>query len=399
MKVLVLSQMYPSLFNEVSGIFVHEQVKELVKQGCEVKVVSPVPWSPFPINSMSAKWKAYTKIPEKQIWDGIEVFYPRYIEFPRYYLQRWAGVFMYLGVRTLIDTIYKIYKFDLIHAHVAYPDGYVGLKLKHKYKAPLVVTIHGRDVCSCAPQIPTIERGSCLKKIILQVLEGANKVIGVSSKVRGIIFKYYSPADKVVFVNNGIPVRKITKNNMRPENQKIKIISVGYLDIRKGHEYAIRSLVGLNNDGIDCEYTVVGDGENRIFLENLARDLMVEDKVKFVGMKNQGEVYSYLSESDIFCLPSWDEAFGVAYIEAMSVGLPVIGCKGQGIEDVVTDGITGLLVKPKDTASVEDALKKLIRSPKLRQEIGQRAKEHVLSRFTWSANVKRYMEIYQEILG
>ena len=391
--------MYPSTFNEVLGIFVHEQVKELVKQGCEVKVVSAVPWSPFPLNRMSAKWKAYSKIPKQQMWEGIEVFYPRHIEFPRNYLLGCTGMFMYLGVRAIIKTIYQEYKFDVIHAHVAYPDGYVGLKLKHKYKVPLVVTIHGLDVCSCAPQKPTIERSSRLKKMIVQVFEGANKVVGVSSKVRDLILKYYSHTGKVVFVNNGVPAIKITKNSMRPENQKIKIISVGYLDIRKGHEYVIRSLVGLENDGFDFDYIVVGDGENRGFLEKLAGDLKVEGRVKFVGRKNQSEVYSYLNESDIFCLPSWDEAFGVVYIEAMSVGLPVIACKGQGIEDVVTDGLTGLLVKPKETVSVKDAIEKLIRNPKLRHEIGQRAKELILNKFTWSANVKKYIEIYQELLG
>lgn len=399
MKVLVISHMYPSTFNEVLGIFVHEQVKELVRQGCEVKVVSPVPWSPFPINRMSAKWKAYSKIPKQQMWEGIEVFYPRYIEFPRNYVQGLSGLFMYLGIRTIIDNIYRKYKFDIIHAHVAYPDGYVGLKLKHKYKVPLVVTIHGLDVCSCAPHKPTIERNSRLRKTIIQVFEGANKVIGVSSKVRDIILKYYSNADKVVFVNNGVSAINMSKNNGVSENQKIKIISVGYLNIRKGHEYVIRALVGLKNEGFDFEYLIVGDGENRWFLENLTKKLMVEDKVKFVGRKNQSEVYSYLNESDIFCLPSWDEAFGVVYIEAMSVGLPVIACKGQGIEDVITDGITGLLAKPKDTASVEDALRKLIRNPRLRHEIGQQAKELILSKFTWSANVKRYIEIYQEILS
>ena len=61
--------MYPSSFNEVAGIFVHQQVKELVKQGCEVRVIFPVPWTPFPVKHLSAKWRAYAEIPKKAQWE------------------------------------------------------------------------------------------------------------------------------------------------------------------------------------------------------------------------------------------------------------------------------------------------------------------------------------------
>jgi hypothetical protein len=75
--------MYPSTANEVSGIFVHEQVKALVEKGVDVRVVSPVPWAPFPINQMTQKWKAYSRIPAQSVWDGIKVSYPRYLAFPK----------------------------------------------------------------------------------------------------------------------------------------------------------------------------------------------------------------------------------------------------------------------------------------------------------------------------
>jgi hypothetical protein len=75
MKVLVLSHMYPSVLNEMNGIFVHEQVKALVAKGVEVQVVSPVIWAPFPINYLSFKWKNYSNIPKRTIYEGINIWY------------------------------------------------------------------------------------------------------------------------------------------------------------------------------------------------------------------------------------------------------------------------------------------------------------------------------------
>src|SRR3712207_4697101 len=124
MKVLVISHMYPSNFNHMSGIFVHQQVKALVENGCEVKVISPIPWTPFPLNKMSEKWRGYSNIPDKEVIDSIEVFYPRYLEFPRGIMFHKSGTSMAIAIGKIAKLIYKDFKFDIIHSNVALPDGY-----------------------------------------------------------------------------------------------------------------------------------------------------------------------------------------------------------------------------------------------------------------------------------
>jgi len=99
MKVLVISHMYPSTFNEIGGIFVHEQVKALVAKGVEIQVVSPIPWTPFPINYLSSKWKKYSIVPEREIQEGINVWYPRCVTFPRAWFFGSSGQRMYLGIK------------------------------------------------------------------------------------------------------------------------------------------------------------------------------------------------------------------------------------------------------------------------------------------------------------
>lgn len=391
--------MYPSTFSEVLGIFVHEQAKALASKNIEIKVISPQPWAPFPINRMNKKWKAYSEIPYRQIREGIEVFYPKYLEVPGSYLGHYSGESMYLGIKTLIDKIYNNFKFNLIHAHTAYPDGFAALWLKMKYNSPLIVTIHGVDVCSSAPHKPTIERSNRLKKSILEVFKSADKTVGVSSMVRDTILKYSPIPKKISFINNGIPFDKIKSKSFNGKSQKIKIISVGYLIKRKGHEFVIHSIPALISEGFEVEYIIIGDGKNRKYLESLVREKQLEGTVSFWGIKSQEEVFHYLSEADIFCLPSWDEAFGVVYIEAMAAGLPVIACKGQGIQDVIEDGINGMLVEPKSADSVRDALRKLILNPDLCRKMGQTAAKHVNEKFTWSVNADKYIEIYKEVLN
>ncbi len=146
MKILIISHMYPSAFNEITGIFVHQQVKELIKQGCQVEVICPVPATPFPIKYLSKKWRKYSEIPQNTRLEGVKIFYPRYLSFPRAFFFENSGKMMYRGIKKVVNNIYnKGFKFDLIHAHVALPDGYAGMKIAKKYKKPLVVTIHGQS--------------------------------------------------------------------------------------------------------------------------------------------------------------------------------------------------------------------------------------------------------------
>ena len=83
----------------------------------------------------------------------------------------------------------------------------------------------------------------------------------------------------------------------------------------------------------------------------------------------------HMKKCDIYSMPSYKEGFGVVYIEAMSFGKPVIGVRGEGINDIIEDGVNGMLVEPKDVYSLMDKLEKLIVSKELRENIGKRGQE------------------------
>ena len=396
MKVLIISHMYPSTFSEVGGIFVHQQAKELQRQGCEVRVISPMPWTPFPIKHFSRKWRMYSEVPAKMIWDGIEVYYPRYLEFPRSLFFDSSGKRMYSGIRKLVDELYKDFKFDIIHAHVALPDGFAAMMLKKRYNKPLLVTVHGQDL-----QV-TLYRNTACKKALTKVFQQADRIVMVSTKLKKMAEENLGFPEKFVVISNGIDTEEIASGEnilaSRYADYKV-ILSVSHLIASKGLDLNIKAISQLAGKYSNLKYVVIGDGPEMYSLRRLTRDLNLDRQVEFLGELPHEKVMEYMAVADIFSLPSWQEGFGVVYLEAMAHSKPVIACQGEGIEDVIENNKTGLLVESKDVQSLAKAIEFLLDNPQRAREIGQRAKKLVLENFTWAHNARRNVEVYEELLA
>jgi glycosyltransferase involved in cell wall biosynthesis len=397
--------MYPSSQNPAYGIFIHKQVKALQDQGCEIKVVSPVPYVPWPLPALQPKWRAYASIPDKAVVDGVEVYYPRYLEFPRSYFLEQSGYFMYRGIRRQVAQIRREFPFDLIHAHVALPDGHAAFLLKKDDDIPLMVTIHGQDFQS------TLTKNEKCRQRLFEVLEGTDKITTVSSKLKNII-RDQAFFSKTEVINNGIDLndcvlppdifpghhsdRHGISGNTRKE---IRILSVSNLKKTKGIDLNLRAVSSLAGKYPSLKYFIAGDGEERQALEDLTESLNLKDKVVFLGKLTHPEVMKEMAEADIFSLPSWQEGFGVVYIEAMAQGLPVIGVRGEGIEDALIHGQNGLLVAPQNIEDLTRALDSLFRDPVYCRRLGEAGRQTVLDRFTWPNNAAQTAGVYQGLIG
>ncbi|HGE71772.1 TPA: glycosyltransferase family 4 protein, partial [Candidatus Poribacteria bacterium] len=135
-KILTISHMWPVPYDKLNGIVVYKQTKELLNQGYDIKVISPIAWTPFPVKYINSKWKAYSDVPERTVYDSIEVFHPRYLSFPKALFMSSSGYRMYYGVKKLVRELHNLFPFDLIHAHMALPDGYAGMLLSQDYNVP-----------------------------------------------------------------------------------------------------------------------------------------------------------------------------------------------------------------------------------------------------------------------
>lgn len=418
MKVLVVSHMYPSVQNPAYGIFIHQQVKALIDQGCEVKVISPVPYAPWPLTILKKKWRAYAAVPERDVIDGVEVFYPRYPEFPRSFLLAYSGLLMFIGIRRLAARLLKEFRYDLIHAHVAIPDGHAAYLLKKNYRIPVIVTIHGQDLQS------TLHKGKSCRARLDEVLGGSDRVITVSSKLKNIINgkPYFA---KTTVINNGIDLKdcqlgenelarlhdqtnnlanNLAKNQAKnqenglDDNKAIRMISVSNLKKTKGIDLNLQALAALVHKYPNIQYIIVGDGEERRNLEALTDSLGLRSHVVFMGRLPHSEAIKQMAAADLFSLPSWQEGFGVVYIEAMALGVPVIGVRGEGIEDVVISGQNGLLVEPRNVEDLSEAMDNLLSRRDYAGTLAEAGRDTVLKGYTWEQNAIKTMGIYQEVL-
>ena len=166
----------------------------------------------------------------------------------------------------------------------------------------------------------------------------------------------------------------------------------------KGVELNIRAVKKLVDRFENILYVVVGSGPKREALEQLIRSLGLAEHVRFIGQLPHEKAMEYMAACEIFTLPSWQETFGLVYIEAMAHAKPVIAVQGQGVDGIVVHGKTGLLVKPRDVDSLVEALDFLLSHPEEAQAMGERARRLVLENYTWKKNAEKTMVIYHEVL-
>jgi len=206
--------------------------------------------------------------------------------------------------------------------------------------------------------------------------------------------------DKLEVIPNGInPQETLNLNELKNRKNDLIILSVSNLIKIKGLEYNIFAVNKLRKKYPDIKYWIIGSGPEEKRLKNLVLSLGLEQQVLFLGRQSHDEVFKYMLKCSVFSLPSWNEAFGVVYLEAMGCGKPVIGCMGQGIEDFVEHGKTGFLVNPQDIDSLVEALDYLFSNPFEARKIGKRAKEVVLEQYTWEKNTERTIALYRKVLN
>ena len=189
----------------------------------------------------------------------------------------------------------------------------------------------------------------------------------------------------------------------KDDDEVIHIIFVGRLVWYKGCDVLLRAFAKLINDSDDRDYdlTFVGGGPKKEELEELAVELNVADKVRFLGMVSEEEKRAEIAKSDFMVLPSISEAeaFAIVQIEAMAYGKPVINTSlNSGVPYVSIDGQTGITVKPEDDEALYNAMKKLGEDDELRKKYSEAAYERVQEEYTRTKMMGRVRNAFEELL-
>lgn len=390
MKILIHSHLFPYLHKPSFGLFVFHGATALAKLGHIVIVVAPVPYVP-PWILPTCKWHEYKSIPYKRIENGLIIYHPRFISIPRRKFFYLRGEIMFYSAYFFYIKLFKRYKFNIIHSHTAIPDGVVGHILSKKYKIPYGITIHGADLYESIPE--TVKN---LNKIKKTIKEAAFTAL-VSKRLKCMLYKYkIVPNNRIVkIVYNGINKWEIdSKVEENVRKTKIKILTVANAIERKGIQDILLVLAQLRKKYKNMEFYLIGDGPLLQNYKQLSRDLEINDFTYFLGEMNNEDVLHYMKNCHIFLLPSWDEAFGVVYIEAMSQGMITVGSEGEGISEIIKDGWNGFLVKPRNINSIKVKLDYIICHLKEMYKVRVNAYQTSL-KFTWDNNAREYLNLYR----
>ncbi len=181
----------------------------------------------------------------------------------------------------------------------------------------------------------------------------------------------------------------------------VNITFIKHLEEKYGAKYLLEAIPLILEKNKNIRVFIAGTGSQELFLKNLTSKLLIEEYVVFLGRLEHEEVVDLLRKTHIFVMPSvWEsESFGVSAIEASAMEIPVVASNLPGVREAVIDGVTGILVPPRDPQAIADACLTLINDESLRKEMGKAGRIFVKENFEWEMCVNKMINLYQRVLS
>jgi glycosyltransferase involved in cell wall biosynthesis len=401
MSVAVISGPVGKTPEDITYSFVFDETYRLAEKGINIHIVR----SKVEANSFSCGMH-FHGIGKKLDIQTIGLMLRNFPLYPPIaLLRRPTSVYWEQLYASNVSNVIENYCVDLIHAHFAYPEGLVGLLAKRRTRKPLVVTIHGYDICI----EPSIRYGVRLSKridaIVSQVLNNADAVVAASKATFNEANKIVNNIDKVHLIRNGVDIQRFNPNldgskigkKLGIEGRTV-IFSLRAHEPKYGLEYLIRAAPMVAKEREDAVFVIGGDGSLRYYHEQLADRLGIRERIIFTGRIPQHELPYYYATSNIIAIPSLQEAFGLVVSEAMACGKPVVGTEVGGIPDQLTDGYNGFLVAPRNPEEIAKKILFLIDHPEDSKRMGINGRKLVKEKFNIDTRIKRIIQLYRELL-
>jgi len=407
MKVLFLTMWYPNAQNPVSGTFVHEQAEALRNEGCDVRVVQPLPLAPFPVTLFKKTYRDLAVVPDEESYAGHPVYHPRYLSLPGHRLYERVGDWMYRAIRSRLESLYREWPFEIIHAHATYPCGYAANRCRDELfpRVTVMHTIHR----TCIIDAPRYNR-ACFEKVRAG-LESADFNAFVSGEGMRLGLEYTEGriAARSQYITNGVNAEKFSLSDAElQEVHDLKnvyantwnLVFVGYLKEVKGIRELLEAIKNLVANGQrNLRLFLIGDNQLGSYVDDYLKSNGMEDVVVKVGAVPHQRVKVWMRFASAFILPSHSEGTPTVLFEALFVGAPSIFTHVGGVGDIVTNGQEALLIPPRSVPAIEQAISTLIDDPRLCQQLAARGHELIKNQFTWTLNARTHFNLYQQLIG
>ncbi len=292
----------------------------------------------------------------------------------------------------------------VLHAHdwLAY---FAGVELKHRYKIPLLATIHATEFGRNSGIHSEISR--YINSIEVNLVTEAWRVIVCSRFMKGEVgYALHGPADKLDVIYNGIHAEKFDfefppeearafRNQFAAQNEKI-IMFVGRGVPEKGCQVLIDALPRVRAGYHDAKLVIAGGGY-RQHLVDQANTLGMARHIYFTGFIPDDALLRLYKVSDVACFPSLYEPFGIVALEAMAARTPVVVSDSGGLPEVVDADVTGTITWTNNSESLAWGLLRVLHNPQLAQEMAARAAERVETVFNWDVIAGQTNQVYKRV--
>ena len=223
-------------------------------------------------------------------------------------------------------------------------------------------------------------------------------VVAISRMIFDLLVSAGVDSKRIRLIHSGIDARRFQMPPSESNSSRdVPIVgTIAVLEERKGHRFLLEAAARLKEQGARVKYFLAGDGSLRAELEMLTESLDLIEEVKFFGFISDTPVF--LSNIDIFVLPSLHEGLGVAALEAMAAGKAVVASQVGGLAELVVDSVTGVLVAPRDADGLAHAIARLIRDKSLARQMGLKGSERVREHFTLEQMAMKNEAYYYDLL-
>lgn len=298
------------------------------------------------------------------------------------------GKLNYILNSKLIKEYLKKSKPDILHAHYVSSYGITGFLTGFH---PFIISVWGRDIYHAPSNI-------FLKYFIKKALANADSVLS-TSKTMAEHTKRFVKNKEIIVTPFGIDLTKFHPQETR-RSRKFTVGTARILAPKYGIKYLIEAFADFTKEVSEAVLHIAGDGPQKNELVSLSNHYGLIDRVKFFGFIKSKEIPDFLSNLDIFCMPSIDESesFGVAALEAQACGLPVIASKVGGLHETVVDNKTGFLIEPRNSNEITKKLLLLYQNQRIRKQMSKQAIAFVASRYDSKQTIKKIEKQYNELL-
>jgi len=374
-----VAEVCPLFLPYIGGVETHvyEISRRLSKLGVGIKVYTTDPTG---------------TLPKKDTIDGIEVL--RFRSFDPWRL--------YYYSLDLYHELEKLRDVDVVHVH-GFPEfpSLAAVLAKDENRKPLILTPHyGGAVNMLGTSVWRTLVKRSYNLLLSKLIFGKSDIIVAVSIYEKEMLKQNFEADerKIRHIPNGVDVKELEGKVKKKSNDTKTILYVGRLEKYKGVSFLIKAFQRLKANLTNSQLVIVGRGPCKEELVSLSRKLEVQDSVTFLENLPKEELTNLYLTSDVFILVSQYESLPIAVLDALAYGLPIIATNVGGLPEIIQTGKTGFLLDfPPDEDELIRITTSLLQDEEYAKEIGARAREEILSKFSWDSVVRNLLDLYEEI--